>query len=341
MTGTVPPGAWQLPVRDRWLPALAARMPGLLLPTRIHPQAPAIREALASWAARTGLACGERETARLLAAGYDRMAARALSEEPVERAVLFARWLAWLFAFDDELDTGASSQDAGAVRARYAMVMAAASDPRGPFGTPLETAFADLWQVTSARTSVSWRDRFLSHMDDQREAWISETTARAEARPPGLSAYGEHRRRSAGQFIFDLPEAVLGLEVPAAVLATEEWRTLTDAANDVTAWCNDIASLPKELAAGEVHNYVLVIAQDLGCGIPEAVEHVTAHIIRRCEQLPAVVAGVVRLCGDLGMPGGEIRRISRVATALQALPGTHMEWLLESGRYHSGSPVPA
>jgi hypothetical protein len=287
---------------------LTERVPAMAEPCRMHPAVYAIEAAVIDWARRTGLRADP-------GVGFHRMAGRAFAEFDAAAAALFAQWLTWLFHLDDELDEGECR-----LEVFHGMLSGAARHP-------LEAAFADLWRVTSARMSDRWRARFAVGLRRQHDACRTEADNRAAGRMPTLEEYPALRRGTVGPYLYDLVEPCLRVEVPAWVHECEPWQQLVNACSDVTAWCNDVASRPKE--RGDAHNLVVLAMRQLGLGEREATAWVLERIARRCEDMRAAAR---RLPLDDLAPK-VARDVSKVACAYLAAPRAHLDWLLESARY--------
>ncbi|WP_328808215.1 terpene synthase family protein [Nonomuraea antri] len=287
---------------------LTERVPAMAAPCRMHPSVYAIEAAVIDWARRTGLRADP-------GVGFHRMAGRAFAEFDAAAAALFAQWLTWLFHLDDELDEGPCS-----LEIFQGML-------QGSVSHPLEAAFADLWRVTSARMSDQWRGRFAMNLRRQHDACRTEADNRAAGRMPTLEEYPALRRGTVGPYLYDLVEPCLRVEVPAWMHETEPWQELVNACSDVTAWCNDVASRPKE--RGDVHNFVVLAMRQLGLGEREAGSWVLDRIARRCQDMHEAAR---RLPLDELAPKAA-RDVSKVACAYLAAPRAHLDWLLESTRY--------
>ena len=81
-------------------------------------------------------------------------------------------------------------------------------------------------------------------------------------------------------YLYDLVEPCLRVEVPVWVHESDAWQQLVNACSDVTAWCNDVASRPKE--RGDVHNFVVLAMRQLGLSEREATDWVLDRIAGRC-----------------------------------------------------------
>lgn len=287
---------------------LTERVPAMATPCRMHPAVYAIEAAVIDWARRTGLRADP-------GVGYHRMAGRAFAEFDAAAAALFAQWLTWLFHLDDELD-----ERSGPLEIFHGML-------KGASRHPLEAAFADLWRVTSVRMSDQWRARFAVGLQRQYDACRTEAENRAAGRMPTLEEYPELRRGTVGPYLYDLVEPCLRVEVPVWVHESDPWQELVNACSDVTAWCNDVASRPKE--RGDAHNFVVLAMRQLGLGDREATDWVLDRIAARCQDMRKAAR---RLPLD-DLEPKTARDVSKVACAYLAAPRAHLDWLLESKRY--------
>jgi hypothetical protein len=306
-----------LPLADL-VPAMAARC-------QMHPSIDLIGAELADWSREMGLETPAR-------AGFERMAGRAFAELGGDAAFLFAKWLTWLFHFDDEWDEKPAGRATEIVDVAFERLDLIARSSIRAY-SPVEKAFENLWKVTAERMSPRWRRRFLIGLAAQGAACRTEAENRCAGRVPSLAEYPALRRGTAGPYLFHLVEPCLEVEVPVDLRESPTWHTLVDACNDVTAWCNDVASHYKERANGDVHNYVTVAANAFGLSDAEAAAWVNDRIATRAEDLRTATRRLPRLFDRFGIPAGQARDISRVACAFLAAPRAQLEWLLESSRY--------
>ncbi|MER7129326.1 terpene synthase family protein [Streptosporangium saharense] len=352
------------PVAAALLLPLVDRVPVMAAPCRMHASIDRITAALADWTREVGL-----ETP--VPARFDRMAGRAFAGFGTDSTLLFAKWLTWLFHFDDEWDEKPAGRATGIVEATFSRLVRHTAEtavhetqtvraaltltatrprpaapvmtwvpsplpvrtPRPEGVSPVEVAFRDLWGVTAPRMSRRWRERFADGLAAQGTACRTEAENRCAGRVPSVAEYPVLRRGTVGPYLFDLVEPCLGVEVPAELRESPTWRTLVDACNDVTAWCNDVASHHKERANGDVHNYVTVAAHAFGLSDAEAVAWVNDRIAERAEDLRAAARRLPGLFDAFGLTPVEARNASKVACAFLTAPRAQLEWLLESRRY--------
>jgi len=331
----VPVGAAGMPTAADLLP-LIDRVSALAAPCRRHRQEAEIEVAVQEWALRQ---FPELWPATLRAARFGEMASRAFPETNAAEVILFGQWLVWLFVFDDLRDDGPLGWDEKGTDRLYDAVLAASDAAPQVDSHSVVRAYRDLWARTGPRGGAGWRAMFRVHLAEHRAACRYEARFRSTGRMPSPSEYAELRRRANGSFLFDLPEPILGVTLPDELRRSPGWRELLAASNDVTAWCNDVASAAKESARGDVHNYVLVLASDHRISLAEAARAVLDQVDDRMGELIATARALPAEFRRLGLNQVTARDASRVAMVLLGAPRGHLEWLLESARYDPTQPV--
>ncbi|MEO5875150.1 MAG: terpene synthase family protein [Streptosporangiaceae bacterium] len=306
-------------------------VPGLAVPCRIHEEIWQIGEDTGAWARNSGLVLGDPDTTRLGRGRFGRMAARIFPEAPADRVVLFAKWLTWLFAFDDARDEGPLGGSATAIDALYSDLWKAVRRRAArPGAGPLELALAELWRESAAEMGSDWRRRFTGHLDAHRAGCLEEAVNRRTGSAPALEDYPLLRRRTNGLFMFDLAEPVLGVEVPESVAVSRAWLSLVDGTSDVMAWCNDVASFTQD---SDPCNYVIVAMRSLGLTAEAAVNWVNERILVRAQDVQAAARSLPAEFTRLRVDPVTVREVSRLVCGLLGAPRAHLDWLLECGRY--------
>jgi hypothetical protein len=318
------------------LVGLAGRDPWLAAPSRAHSSAAEIGAHALTWAREVGLVANERGAERMRRAGFEHLAARAFPHTRLAKVALFAEWITWLSCFDDERDEGRLGSDVDELDRLWDQLLAALGGDAEREATPapaIEVALVDLWYPTSAGMGRGWRRRFVDHLELHRLGVRREAENRVTGRVPSLDEYPLLRRQTAGMFVWDLVEAILEVEVPVELVSSVEWTSLIAAVSDVVAWCNDIASLPREDAGGEVHNYVVVAADALSMDRPAAVDWVLARIVERLADVHAAARALPGLFTRHEVPRRTAAEVSSVACVFTSAPRVYIDWLLASERY--------
>ncbi|WP_445394911.1 terpene synthase family protein [Streptomyces sp. LE64] len=325
-------------------PALSTATRWLSAPYRRHRHAAELERLARQWAAGSGLAVGPAAV-RLRAHGLDRLAAVVLSEERDEQVLLYARWLIWVFHLDDHVE---SRTTPGAVEALFGGLLdrigppgTVAPAPRGEAdgdGRAVAEALTDLWRRTGRGMSDHWQQRFRRHLRQQRAGCLREHLLRATGTVPTPQEYPRLRRWSSGPWLYDLPEAVLGVELPPAFAATALWRELTYHVGDAANGCNDLLSAEKESAGRITVNHLLVARHRKGLTGAEAVRWVTEHVVDRLDRAAELGRRTPAAAQDLGLSPAAVREVSRVVCATLNFPAAYLTWALGSARYAPPPP---
>ncbi|MBK8239646.1 MAG: hypothetical protein IPK74_29335 [Deltaproteobacteria bacterium] len=293
---------------------------------------PAVDEADArsvEWALVAGLV-NPVGVARLRAARFAWLSSRAYPTAPVEGLVLVSRWNLWLFAHDDACDAAAIGRDPAAMSRLYArLVPVLRGGPVDAADPPLAVALHDLVAGIFAVARPAWQARFAAAVETYFEGCLWEARNRAARRTPGLQEY-IHMRRAAGavQTAIELIEVCEELVLDDEMLDHLDVSALAVMCNDVVCWTNDLASLPKEIAEGNVHNLVVVLQHERCRGN-------WAHAVALAQQqLDARVREFIALADNLPCFGApRDAELARYVENLRAWMRGNLDWAMESGRY--------
>ncbi|WP_030949881.1 terpene synthase family protein [Streptomyces sp. NRRL S-646] len=257
-------------------------------PFSVNPHARQAREHLEAWTRENGLLRGARARERFARADFGWFAALVYPTADAEALDLMAEWFAWLFLVDDQLDDGAFGRSPKRMAQAVALMREILGDPAPPLDTalpPAAVALADLWRRTARRASPRWRARFARHLE---QCLITATVWEAENRVSGSvpteESYIANRRHTGAIYVcMDLIETAENVEVPAPSYDTPAFEAALNAACDVVCWANDVYSLAKERALGEVHNLVYIVGHHRRLDERQALETVCSAIAARTE----------------------------------------------------------
>ncbi len=206
-------------------------------------------------------------------AQVSRLTCLAHPNAPRSTLELCSDWTVWLFAFDDCLDRTEHGADPSAIKRfqrPFREVLVDAS--RQPDGQPLVQAFADVYQRARDRMPPVWQNRWTKQHRTYFDGILWEVHTRCAGQIPDCEAYIKHRRLAAAMdAVLAFVEMTRDCVIPAAVSQRPEFAALRKNAGNVIAWTNDLYSLQRELANGEVNNLVLVICNDRGCSLQTAI----------------------------------------------------------------------
>lgn len=258
-------------------------MPQWTIPDLYCPFAPAVNERAreaeeetAAWLSRYGLA--DDRPARAVAAAAARLAARIRPQADYTSLSATADFYAWMFIRDDYCDETVAGRSAfGLFQADLGSL--AVLEGRIPGSPPggREQALADV----VARMSVlsggrAWRRGLRRQMRAYFQATFWEAANRARGEVPDLATYSRLRPLTAGIRVDDV---LLGASLPGSSGAglpphptvDPLIATLAGHSERAVCWSNDLLSLEKELAAGDIHNLIVVLCREQGLTTAQAI----------------------------------------------------------------------
>lgn len=250
-----------------------------------------------------------------------------------------ADWIAWLFFLDDQLDEGHVGRDPAVANAFLQPLAESLCEKLAnwsPVGSPLLAALSDIRCRVLPTMPMAWQGRFTRHVADYFNGCEWEAANRAHGRVPGLDEFPS-RRRTAGAIwpSLDLLEFVTDASLPDRVYGDRLFAEMREAAADVVCWTDDVLTLDKERACGDVHNLVIVLEHATGCTT-------TVAMMRAAHQIDSRLADFTMCEGRLEEMFGRIRADDAVqvaaekyVTGLRNWMRGHLDWGLHTIRYHS------
>ena len=298
-------------------------------PAAINIHAAEAQAQITTWVRRFHLVQQERALRRFHASKFGYLTARAYPCAALTELAIVADWNTWLFLLDDQSDESGVGHDPELMQQAFAELLAIlhGAPPQADDG-PLALALRDVWQRMEQRTTATWHERFKLTVEDYFAACVWEAANRAKGVVPGREDYIRLRRITGalltGVDLIDLTEHI---DLPAAVRLSTPIQRLTTMANDVVCWTNDIISLEKEMARGDVHNLVLVAQHERQCSLQTAVDEVGQLVRARTEEYVATER-------DLPSFGAATdAAVAKYRGVLRAWMRGNLDWGRDSGRY--------
>ncbi|HVV20582.1 MAG TPA: hypothetical protein VHF06_14190 [Pseudonocardiaceae bacterium] len=307
---------------------------------RCNPHVAQARQHVVDWVGRTGLIRRESARRRFDRADFGWFASLVYPTADRVRLELLADWFAWLFLVDDELDDGRIGRDGTAALAALDDLLAVLGEDRvapSAAESVAVTALADLWRRTSPGTGPTWRRRFTGHLAEcLRTAVTWEASNRIHGIVPDVATYVDKRRHTGAIYVcMDLIEIAEGIEIADSRHGSPEFTAALDAACDVVCWTNDVYSLAKERALGEIHNLVYLVATHDGMSLAEATRTVSTRInaetARYLDHEAALLGGAPTDHPDL----------ARYAAGMRSWMRGNLDWSSRTKRYQDPVDVGA
>jgi pentalenene synthase len=303
-------------------------------PSRISPDYERARSAHLRWPRRFELLETVWAAERHARADYAGLAARFYPTAVGADLDLGVDLMSWYFLFDDPFD-GPLGEDLHQVRRlTRAMVHALDHDP-GPSAEPIVRAFADLWERSCAGMSRTWRYRAAGHWRAYFSGYVTEAEHRIHAVRLSADGHLRLRRDTIGvQPTIDLAERLGHYEVASRAFFSEHLTAMRLIAAEVDTLHNDICSVEKEEAIGDLNNMVLIVEREQGCDRPTSVAVVSWMLRERVERFLALESDIPALCSELRLSPSQSHDVDRyVADALRTVMRGDLDWAEQSGRY--------
>ncbi|MFH8371072.1 isoafricanol synthase [Streptomyces sp. NPDC018031] len=292
------------------------------------------------WLCRFGVFQGDAAVAEYDALRLDRLSALFYPRAVGAELALANDLNGWFFVFDDQFDGELGCRPEAVARLVDSVVRIAWEPPGQDAGAdprdagPLLASFRDLWRRINAGMPRVWRDRFRRHWCGYLEAHKREARDRTGRPLPSLEALLEVKRHSVGvQPCLDLHERFGGFTLPPAVHGGGPLAAMREATDDVVIFVNDIVSLDKELAAGDVHNSVILHRERHGGTLDEAVRRVAGLANARYRRFEELAARLPSVLSEEGAPAEVLRHAARYTEGMRHVMAGSLAWSLETSRY--------
>ena len=247
---------------------------------------------------------------------------------------------AWLFLRDDKGNESAEGRNPNRLSAADSRLLDTleGAEP-GEEDEPLAHALCDLRERVHGylRANVLpgvWMRRLVRAVREHLEATLWEAANRARGSVPPLESYVRMCPLTGGlSIVTELVEIVEGSHLPAEVREQKTVRRMTEASHNITCWANDIISLEKELAAGEVNNLILVLREERGLTLQQAVDE--AAQMHDTEVLSFIEAS----CSLPRFGPAVDETLGRYVSSLEARMRGVLDWSYGSERYRLSGRV--
>ncbi|WP_431041033.1 isoafricanol synthase [Streptomyces sp. P1-3] len=319
---------------------LARRIALLDIPAgrAVSPDGEAARVHTIDWLGRFGVFADGAAAAEYDALRLDRLSALFWPQATGAELDLANDINGWVFVFDDQFD-GALGCRPDAVSRLVDDIVRITHEPPGPVPTavgadPLLASFRDLWHRLNSGMPQVWRDRTRANWVDYLRAYTREARGKAESAPRSLAALLAVRRHSIGvHTCLDLHERFDGYALPPAVHDSAPLAAMRAAADDVVIFVNDIVSLDKELATGDVHNSVILWRERGGCTLEGAVRHIAGLANSRYRYFEELAARLPGVLAEAGASSELLRHTALYTDGMRHVMRGNVTWSLETSRY--------
>ncbi|WP_328764852.1 terpene synthase family protein [Streptomyces sp. NBC_00272] len=253
---------------------------------------------------------------------------------------LCADAMGFFFVFDDQFDGPLGLDPARTARVCQQLIDIAHGATPATGSDPCTAAFADIRARSTRGAHAAWTARTAHEWEYYFAAQAHEAIGRVRGTPADMTTYLQVRRGIAATDLpLSLGERAAGITVPAAAFHAPQLRIMRQAAIDVTLMCNDVYSLEKEEARGDVDNLVLVLEHTRSLNRDEAVTAAGHRVNRRVRQFRELAEQVPVLCTQLGLHRRERAAVDTYVAIMTAWMGGYHAWQTGTLRYRTAPEV--
>ena len=198
---------------------------------------------------------------------------------------------------------------------------------------PFAQAFRDLRERMLEVDVPAWIERFGDQLERLFCAFVDEAKYRVLEAVPELVKYRKMREVSVGLYFgFRLGELTDGIHLPSQVREHADVRNLESKAAYIVGLANDIYTVEKEMAKGEVNNMVLVLMQEESIDFDQAMRLAVEMHDAETREFATLAAALPSFSPELDL---ELRRYIEILTSIVC---GHNRWADETDRYAPRAP---
>ncbi|MFF1868239.1 terpene cyclase [Kitasatospora herbaricolor] len=244
--------------------------------------------------------------------------------------------MAFFFVFDDQFDGPLGLAPDSVARVCQGLIdIVHGARPR-PGADPCSLAFSDLWRRVADGTSPGWSGRVAHEWEYYFATHAHEAINRRRGVPADLEHYLQVRRGVAGTALpVSLGERAAAITVPPAAFHSPQLRIMRDIAVDITFMCNDVYSLEKEEARGDMDNLVLVTQNAQSCSRGEAVAAACDEVRQRVARFQQLAGEVPAMCHQLALTPAQCAVVDTYVEVMAAWTVGYHTWQSETLRYRT------
>ncbi|MFJ6793774.1 terpene cyclase [Streptomyces sp. NPDC091268] len=312
----------------------------LPFPLAVSPDLEGARLRNLAWVQRQGLITSSDSLEGYASWDMPRLAAYGFPYARGRQLDLCTDVMAFFFVFDDQLDGPLGrAPDRVAALCQNLIDLVHGARP-SPGGDRCAAAFADVWARCTDSAPAGWVARVAHEWEYYFATQAHGAIGRLRGTPADMEHYLQVRRGIAGTALtVSLGERAAGIDVPASAFHSPQLRIMREIAVDVPLMCNDVYSLEKEEARGDVDNLVLVLEHSRRMSRDEALAAAREEVHQRCARFGQLSRQLPQLCDQLGLTPAERAAVDMYISVMAGWMSGYGAWQSETLRYTSALQV--
>lgn len=306
----------------------------LPFPISVSPDLEDARQRNLGWVRQMGLVGEGRSLEWFASWDMPRLAAHGFPYAAGAALELCTDAMAFFFVFDDQFDGPLGQDPARAAALSQQLIDIVHGAAPAPAADACSVAFADLWARCTDGAHPGWVARTAHEWEYYFATQAHESIGRLRGAPAGMESYLQVRRGIAGTDLpLSLGERAAGIAIPAGAFHSPQLRIMRQAAIDVTFMCNDVYSLEKEEARGDMDNLVLVLEHAQAYTREEAIAAAAREVDARVERFTDQARQVPAMCLQLGLTGPQQAAVATYVQVMEFWMAGYHAWQTQTLRY--------
>jgi 5-epi-alpha-selinene synthase len=300
-------------------------------PSQINKHIDVLEEYALEWVLRFNLLEDESTYKRFCKSKFFFLAASAYPYSNLEELKIAHDWLSWVFIWDDQCDLSELKKQPEILNKfhqRYLEILNGAE--LNSQDTLFCRALIDLRERTLERASIKWFKYFISYLEDYFCGCVQEASNRAKGIVPDVDTYIKIRRSSVGVYaVLALSEFCNQFMMPDVLRNHYLVKKLELITTDIISWSNDIFSLSREIASGDVHNLIFVLHYHKQISLEEATKQVAQIHDAEVRSLLSLESFLPSFGEGLDVD------VTKYILGMHSWISGNLDWYSHSFRYHN------
>lgn len=311
------------------LAARSVAIPDLYCPfdPAVHPEAAQVHAESVAWARAMGLAPDEKQVKALHRAKVGWLVGRAFPiADHMVALQIAADWTTLFCLIDNHIESIRGPALSHVYLKGLLNVFREGAAPL--IVDPFSQAFRDLRERMLLVKVPAWIERFGEQLERLFRTFVDEAKYRQLEAVPELIKYRKMREVSVGLYFgFRLGELTDGITLPINVREHPVVRSLESKASYIVGLANDIYTIEKEMAKGEVNNMVLVLMHEENLNFEQALARAVELHDAETHEYSALTLRLPSFSKEID---DDLRRYVDV---LSSMISGHRSWATETTRY--------
>jgi 5-epi-alpha-selinene synthase len=300
-------------------------------PSKVNKYADVLEDYAIEWVSSFNLLANESSVERFRKSKFFLLTSGAYPYSDLEELKIGNDLLSWLFIWDDQCDLsdlGKQPEVLNNVHNKFLDILKGAETTSQDM--PIFHALKNLRQRMLQKSTEEWFCYFYEEFEDYLHGCVLESENRKLEIIPDIDTYIKIRRSSLGlEQNLTMSELCNQFMLSKVLREHNIIKELKYMAIDILAWCNDIFSVSREIASGDIHNLVFLLHHHKEISLDEAMKSAAQMHDQKVREMMNLEASLPSFGKKLDA------ELSKYISGLHTWISSNVEWYAYSGRYET------